>query len=88
MNPNEKFKLLIGKYLVCIALGVTGIVGGVLLIMFFFCLIGILAGEPGILGMVFRTLVGAVACTVLAAICAAWLEACGYLNTEKERDPR
>lgn len=88
MNENERFKLLIGKYLVCIALGVTGIIGGVLLIMLFFCLIGILAGEPGILGMAIRALVGAVVCAVLAAICAAWLEARGYLNTEKERDPR
>lgn len=88
MNPNEKFKLLIGKYLVCIALGVTGIVGSVLLITFFFCLIGILAGEPGILGMAIRTLAGAVVCAVLAAICAAWLEVCGYLKPEKERDPR
>lgn len=74
MNPNEKFKLMIGKYLVCIALGVTGIVGGVLLIMFFFCLIGVLTGEPGILGMTIRALAGAVVCAVLAAICAAWLE--------------
>lgn len=88
MNPNEKFKLLIGKYLVCIALGVTGIVGSVLLAAFFFCLIGILAGEPGILGMAIRALVGAVVCAVLAAICAAWLEVCGYLKPEKERDPR
>lgn len=88
MNENERFKLLIGKYLVCIALGVTGIIGSVLLIMFFFCLIGILTGEPGILGVTIRTLVGAVVCAVLAAICAAWLEVCGYLNTEKERDPR
>lgn len=88
MNPNEKFKLLIGKYLVCIALGVMGIIGGVLLIMFFFCLIGILAGEPGILGMTIRALAGAVFCAVLAALCAAWLEVCGYLKPEKERDPR
>lgn len=88
MNPNEKFKLLIGKYLVYIALGVTGIVGGVLLAAFFFCLAGILAGEPGIIGMTIRTLAGAVVCAVLAALCAAWLEVCGYLKPEKERDPR
>lgn len=88
MNPNEKFKLLIGKHLVCIALGVTGIIGGVLLIMFFFCLIGTIAGEPGILGTTIWSLAGAVVCAVLAAICAAWMEVCGYLELEKERDPR
>ena len=88
MNPNEKFKLLIGKYLVCITLGVTGIVGGVLLIMFFFCLIGILAGEPGILSMTIRSFVGTVVCAVLAALCAAWREVCGCLKPEKECDPR
>ena len=88
MNPKEKFKLLIGKYLVYIALGVSGIVGSVLLFMFFFCLIGIFAGEPGTFGMAARTLIGAAVCGMLAAVCAAWLEACGYLNKAEEENGR
>lgn len=84
---NKSFKQLVAKYMVMITMGVTGIISSVHLVMFFICLLGILAGEA-VLGMAFRSLATAVIFAVSVAMCAAWLEAHGYWKPERSAHER